>query len=303
MMRTAISPRFAIRIRGLATRLALAVDNRTVGGSDGTTIRYPGNNRVPPNGSQRPVLSNDGLTHALETVGLRAPVRFDEVTASTQATARQMAEAGTPEWTLVATGHQTGGRGRLGRTWVDVPGRALLFSLVLRPELHPDAGGLLTLLAGASMARACLELADQRTACKWPNDLLVGGRKAGGIIAESRLEEGAFEYVVLGVGINLETSPADVPGAGAVEAADDELLVAFLSAFVRAYQPAHPAFAGGVISAYREVCATLGTRVRATTSGGVTEGEAVDLDERGGLVVRTAAGDEVVRFGEVEHLE
>ena len=249
------------------------------------------------------MLSQDGLARALERLRLRAPVRFDEVTASTQVTAVEMAEAGTPEWTLVAAGHQTLGRGRLGRSWVDAPGGALLFSLVLRPDLDPDAGGLLTLLAGTAMARACLELADQRTACKWPNDLMVAGRKAGGIIAESRIEGGAFAHVVLGIGVNLGSPPTEFPGAGAVDAADDELLEAFLSAFVRAYQPAHPAFAGGVVAAFREVCATLDTRVRATTAGGVIEGDAVDLDERGGLVVRTPSGDEVVRFGALEHLQ
>jgi len=250
------------------------------------------------------VLSEDALVRALERVGLRAPVRFDEVTASTQATALELAAAGAPEWTLVAAGHQTEGRGRLGRTWLDRPGRSLMFSFVLRPELDPASGGLLTLLTGTAMAQACFELADQRAACKWPNDLLVAGRKAGGILAESRVDGVRFEHVVIGVGVNLGAPPPDVPEAGAVEAEDDELLETFLSAFVRGYEPAHPAFAGSVIAAYREVCATLGTRVRATTAAGaIVEGEAVDLDERGGLVVRTTAGDEVVRFGEVEHLE
>ena len=91
-----------------------------------------------------------------------------------------MAAAGTPEWTLVAAGHQTQGRGRLGRTWLDEPGRALMFSFVLRPELDPGSGGLLTLLAGTALASASSELGDQRTACTWPNDLLVAGRKAAG---------------------------------------------------------------------------------------------------------------------------
>jgi len=250
------------------------------------------------------MLSEDALVRALERVGRRAPVRFDEVTASTQATALQMAAAGTPEWTLVAAGHQTQGRGRLGRTWVDEPGRALMVSVVLRPELDPGSGGLLTLLAGTAMAQACFELADQRAACTWPNDLLIAGRKAGGILAESRVDAGRFEHVVIGIGVNLRAPPRDVPDAGAVEADDDELLEAFLSAFARGYEPAQPAFAGSVVAAYREVCATLGTRVRATTAGGtVVEGEAVDVDELGGLVVRTASGDAVVRFGEVEHLE
>jgi len=265
--------------------------------------RYPRNNRVPPNGSQRLVLSEDALLRALERAGLNAPVRFEEVTASTQATALEMAAAGTPEWTLVAAGHQTQGRGRLGRTWVDEPGRALMFSFVLRPELDPGSGGVLTLLAGTALASASSELADQRTACTWPNDLLVAGRKAGGILAESRVDAGRFEHVVIGIGVNLRAPPRDVPGAGAVDAEDDDLLDAFFAAFVRGYQPAHPAFAGGVIAAYRDVCATLGARVRATIPGAVVEGEAVDVDERGGLVVRTPTGEQVVRFGEVEHLE
>ena len=68
------------------------------------------------------MLSEDALVRTLERAGLNAPVRFEEVTASTQATALEMAAAGTPEWTLVAAGHQTRGRGRLGRTWLDEPG-------------------------------------------------------------------------------------------------------------------------------------------------------------------------------------
>src|SRR4029450_1199953 len=138
MMRTAISPRFAIRIRGFATGSAPSCLPIEPSGTRWSADRYPPNNRVPPNGSQRLVLSEDALVRALERVGLRAPVRFDEVTASTQATALELAGTGTPEWTLVATGHQTQGRGRLGRTWLDRPGRALMFSLVLRPELDPE---------------------------------------------------------------------------------------------------------------------------------------------------------------------
>ncbi len=236
-------------------------------------------------------------------MGLHAPVRYDEVTGSTQATALEMAAAGAPEWTLVAAGHQTAGRGRLGRTWSDEPGRALMFSFVLRPELEPEAGGLLTLLAGTAMARACRELAGQRASCKWPNDVLVDDGKAAGVLAESRIADGRFEHVVIGIGANLREPPPEIPGAGAVQAEADELLEAFLAEFVGGYRPADPAFANEVVSAYRDVCATLGTRVHATTERGSVEGDAFDVDERGGLVVRTLTGDETVRFGEVEHLE
>jgi BirA family biotin operon repressor/biotin-[acetyl-CoA-carboxylase] ligase len=250
------------------------------------------------------MLSEGSLRRALERVGLQAPVRYEEVTVSTQATALELASAGTPEWTLVAAGHQTGGRGRLGRTWSDEPGRALMVSVVLRPELDPRAGGLLTLLAGTAMAEACRELGDAAAACKWPNDVLLDGRKAAGILAESSVGDGRFEHVVLGIGANLGEPPPEIPGAGAVRADAAELLEAFLAAFVRGYRPRDADFANAVTAAHAAVSATIGTRVRATIGdGSVIEGDAIALDERGGLVVRTAAGERTVRFGEVEHLE
>lgn len=251
------------------------------------------------------MLSEQALARALERLGLDAPVRFDEVTRSTQLTALELAEAGAPEWTLVAAGHQTAGRGRLGRAWLDEPGRALMFSLVLRPDLSPELGGLVPLLAGACTAHACRDLTGTDVRCKWPNDVLVAAGKAGGIIAESLVGEARLEHVVLGVGVNLGTPPAGVPGAAAIGDVDPAvLLYAFLERFVRRYEPGHPAFPGAVLASYREACDTLGRTVRATTTAGaVVEGEAVDVDRSGALVVRTSAGLEAVRFGEIEHLE
>jgi BirA family biotin operon repressor/biotin-[acetyl-CoA-carboxylase] ligase len=250
------------------------------------------------------LLSDHALTRALERAGLRAPIRFDEVTRSTQATALRMAAEGAPEWTLVAAAHQTEGRGRLGRAWHDEGGGALLFSVLLRPALPARRGGLLTLSAGTALAEACESLDGRPAACKWPNDVLVDGRKVAGILAESSLSGDRFDHVVLGLGVNLEAPPEGVAGAGAVEAGDEELLTAFVLGFSRAYRPEDPAFGDDVLRAYRERCATLGRRVRArTTDGDVVEGEAADLDDDGGLVVRTTGGPEVVRFGAVEHLE
>lgn len=250
------------------------------------------------------MLTEPALSRALERAGLAAPVRFDEVTRSTQVTALELAREGAPEWTLVAAGHQTEGRGRLGRTWRDEPGRALMFSVVLRPELPAERGGLLSLLAGVALVEACRSVSDRSAGCKWPNDLLVEGRKAGGMLLESGLDGDRIDHAVLGVGVNLGTPPPDVPNAGAVQAVDEDLLAGFLAAFARRYQPTSDAFASAVVSEYRERCATLGLRVRArTVGGGVVEGVATDVDETGGLVVRADGATETVRFGAVEHLE
>lgn len=247
-------------------------------------------------------LSEAALRSALRRIGSDAPVRFDEVTGSTQATALELAEAGAPAWTLVGAGHQTRGRGRLGRRWLDRPG-ALLFSVVVRPELPPERGGLVTLLAGVAMADALRASGGSPVRCKWPNDLLVGDAKVGGVLASARPRGDVLAYVVLGVGVNLGAAP-DVPGAGALADADPaEVLGAFLEGFARDLDPHRRTFAEDVLERYRAMCATLGRRVRATTTEGeVVEGEAVDVDDAGGLVVRTDAGRRVVRFGEVEHL-
>jgi BirA family biotin operon repressor/biotin-[acetyl-CoA-carboxylase] ligase len=250
------------------------------------------------------MLSEDALRRALERIGADAPVRFDEVTGSTQETARGLALSGAPEWTLVAAGHQTDGRGRLGRSWEDRAGRALLFSLVLRPDMPAERGGLLTLLAGWAMASACRDLGHE-VGCKWPNDLLLSQGKVGGILGESELDGDRFAYVVLGVGVNLDAAPSNVAGAAALAGVEpDRLLGGFLGHFAARYEPGHPAFAGAVLEGYRGVSATLGRRVRVITGEGHLgiAGEAVDVDETGSLIVRTEAGLKAVAFGEVEHL-
>jgi BirA family transcriptional regulator, biotin operon repressor / biotin---[acetyl-CoA-carboxylase] ligase len=244
------------------------------------------------------LLSEHDLRNALERAGLEAPVRSDEVTRSTQETALALASAGAPQWSLVAAAHQTAGRGRLGRLWTDEPGRALMFSFVLRPEILPERGGLLTLLAGAALAEAVRVVAGVAVRCKWPNDLIVERGKVAGVLAGSEVTGDRFEYVVLGIGVNLDPPP-DVPGAaglGACDAAD--LLAEFLVRFRFGYE--HP---DGIIDTYKEVCVTLGEDVRATTTDGRTiEGRAVDIDETGSLIIETESRREVVRSGEVLHL-
>ncbi|GBC86997.1 Bifunctional ligase/repressor BirA [bacterium HR12] len=249
-------------------------------------------------------LTVDALRAALRRIGSDAPVRFDEVTRSTQETAAELAAAGAPEWTLVAAGHQTAGRGRLGRTWLDAPG-ALLFSLVLRPAVPPERAALLTLLAGAAMAETLGGLAGTAVGCRWPNDLLVDGAKIGGILATSSLVDGEIEHVVLGIGVNLGSAPTGVPDAGALEGVDAaEALGAFLERFAEGYGRAGSGLGPSVLERYRPLCTTLGRPVRARTVGGeLVEGVAEDVDELGGLLVRTPAGRRTVRFGEVEHLD
>lgn len=132
---------------------------------------------------------------------------FDRV-GSTNTEARQLADGGAPEGLLVVAEEQTAGRGRHGRVWHTPPFSALAFSLVLRPTLPVDLLGQLTMLAGVAVCDALYQVAHVRADLKWPNDVLISGRKLGGILVETALRGDVLDYAVLGVGINISWSPA-----------------------------------------------------------------------------------------------
>lgn len=249
------------------------------------------------------MLTREDLVQALAAIHVTAPVRSDEVTASTNATASELAAGGAPEWTLVAAAHQTAGRGRLGRTWEDVPGRALLFSLVLRPEMEPSKAGSLSLLAAASMAEAIRATTGAGVKCKWPNDLLLDGAKVGGILLESNFRGDRPAHVVVGIGVNLN-APEGQPGArGIGDVGLRELLTAFVVAFHRWYTAGEPSMPERVRHAWLPVSDTVGRLVRATTvDGGSVQGRAVGIDDFGHLLLSTDEGEVRVSSGEVHHL-
>ena len=260
------------------------------------------------------MLSQDSLERITSQAGITAVPRFLRETDSTNRVALELADAGADEWTLVVAGQQTAGRGRLGRSWASAPRKALLVSVILRPAVEPSRAALLSLQAAWALVVACPSLPSGAVRAKWPNDLVVGRRKLGGILSEASIVDDGIRHLVLGVGVNVSMLPDDFP-EGVREAATSlalegaqvdhtDLLGRFLSAFRAAYPPGDAAWEE-VVDRYRSVCSTLGRRVRAaTTSGRTVEGEAIAISPSGALVVRDGKGGEhVVGFGEVAHLD
>jgi BirA family biotin operon repressor/biotin-[acetyl-CoA-carboxylase] ligase len=148
---------------------------------------------------------------------------------------------------------------------------------------------------------------------KWPNDLVAGERKVGGILPEAKVTAGSLEHLVLGIGVNLEMSEADFPGSLratatslVIEGGDPDpagLLGRFLSRFRASYGPAYPEDLDRIVRRYRETCTTLGRRVRATTTDGETiDGIATAISPNGSLVVEREGREHEIAFGEVAHL-
>jgi BirA family biotin operon repressor/biotin-[acetyl-CoA-carboxylase] ligase len=212
-------------------------------------------------------------------------------TTSTNDRARELAQAGAPHGTLVTAGEQHSGRGRQGRTWSAPPGRALLLSLVLR-----DPPALLPLAAALAVA----EVAGPDAAIKWPNDVLVDGRKVAGILAEGRPHEG---WAVLGIGLNVALRVEELPaelhetaGTLGLEPADLEPTLARLLA---ALERALALDAGALLKAYRARDALAGREV--AWAGG--HGRAAGIDGAGRLVVELAEGGRTALSAGEVHLE
>ncbi len=224
--------------------------------------------------------------------------RYDNLS-STQDRARQLAQDSAPEGTVVTATTQTDGRGRLGRIWVS-PGGGLWFSLVLRPRVSPAEAPALNLLAAVAVTEALRSVTGLEAGIKWPNDVLVEGRKLAGILMEMKTGSDGIEYVLVGVGVNANIDPAVMPSDLRLPVATilgetgrqtdlENLLDTILASFWTYYEnwPNHRA---GVLSRWRELSVTLGRRVTISSAGRTVTGSARDINSDGSLIVVDAAG-------------
>ena len=221
---------------------------------------------------------------------------FDEIE-STNVETKSLANSGAPEGTVVIAECQTAGRGRLGRRWVSPAGKGLLFSVLLRPTLPMEEAHLLTLVAAAAAAEAIEALSGAAVKIKWPNDLFIGDRKVGGILMEVSGEQDDIDWVVVGIGVNVNTEYSELPVALRRRATSlkmvtghevdrSDLLASLLLALESHYADAAGNGFEHALSAFRERDYLLSRSVSVQTREGPVVGEASGIDERGALLVQ-----------------
>lgn len=220
------------------------------------------------------------------------PHRHFARTDSTNTRARELAAAGAPHGTVVTATEQSAGRGRQGRTWTAPPGKALLYSAVLRPLEERHA--MLPLAVPLAVSKAAEELQPEiECRVKWPNDVLIEGKKLAGILIEARPQDG---WAVIGVGLNLTISRDEFPPElkdRATSIFDPLIATEVLSHHLDRWVAAEP---GDVLTAWRQRDALRGREVAWEGGSGVADG----VDDRGYLVVVTPGGDRVaIGAGEV----
>ncbi|NLU49094.1 MAG: biotin--[acetyl-CoA-carboxylase] ligase [Syntrophomonadaceae bacterium] len=221
---------------------------------------------------------------------------------STNTTARLLAESGVPDGTVVVSDSQQAGRGRMNRQWVCPPGKGILMSMILRPMISPGSAFNLTLVVSAAVAEAITDITGCGAGIKWPNDVLVNGKKVCGILAESKLLRNVCEYVIIGIGINVNQEKSELPAecretttSLRIELGQSVARLPVLRCLLRTWDRHYREFLRGGPNYAREKwlqnSVTLGRRVTITGAGGSTTGIAVDINEKGGLVVQLDNGD------------
>lgn len=233
---------------------------------------------------------------ATEIIG-RTIVYLDRI-GSTMDAALRLGLENAPEGTLVIAESQTTGRGRLGRQWLSPKYKGIYFSLILRPRMMPAQASLLTLLAAVSICDSLKEFLGIEALIKWPNDIYIANRKVAGILTELNAEMDRVNFAVIGVGMNVNNDADSVPaGAVALKEITGEWInrVGLLQVLCRAMERDYLLFREGagidlILRRWRQASFTLGRRVKVHCQNQVIEGEALDIDADGGLLIREDAG-------------
>lgn len=225
-------------------------------------------------------------------------------TGSTNAVAFRMAEEGAPEGTTVIADSQTGGKGRLGRVWASPPGVNLYCSIILRPPIQPMAASQLTFLSVVALARTIEQLTPLTPRIKWPNDILIAGKKVAGLLNEMSAETDKVNFVVLGIGVNLNMTsdqfPADLrhPATSlflesGVRVRRTDFVRCLLQELDGIYGTFRREGYGPVRSEWLQRSRLAGERVTVSDGGRVTAGRVVGIDEYGAMLLEADDGTTV----------
>jgi BirA family biotin operon repressor/biotin-[acetyl-CoA-carboxylase] ligase len=260
---------------------------------------YPGQDLVLP----------ADITVALDQQWLRGPVLHYVRLPSTNDMAKGLARQGYPEGTVLVAESQSAGRGRLGREWESPQGTGIYLSLILRPPLPPTELPKITLTAAVAVVRAIKEATNLEMGIKWPNDIIFGGKKLGGILTEMETESDQMSHVILGVGLNINTlafpDHLDTVATSLSSTGRSYSRLAIVRAFLRSLDGFYGRFLRrefpAILEEWRRASVTLGKPVTVKLGTGELSGLALDVATDGALLVEKPGGKvEKIISGEIQ---
>ncbi len=256
-------------------------------------------------------LSSGWIKAGLRTSFIGKDIKFFKETESTNTIAREMAKS-VEDGTVVIAESQTGGRGRLGRKWISPEG-GIWLSIILKPGMQPEHASRITLLAGVSVARTIRALG-LPAKIKWPNDILINGKKVCGILTEIGAEVDRIDYIIVGIGIDANVDTESFPGeirdistSLKKELGKEIDRAEFIRELLKEFEIIYLKFLkegfSSILEEWRALSATIGEWVKITIQARTVYGEAIGVDNEGALIIEKSDGQlEKILAGTCEHL-
>ena len=259
------------------------------------------------------LLSAEEMKNSLSTKILGSDIKYFTTTDSTNNQAKKLAMDGAVDGTIVISEEQNGGRGRLSRSFFCPKYKGIWFSVILRPDFLPQEAPKCTLLAAVAVTKAIYDVTGVKVGIKWPNDILYNGKKLVGILTEMSAEMERINYIVLGIGIDVNISVEETPEdirdimtslsqITGKKVSRLELLNKLLYHLEQLYIMAQKQSFAPILDEWRKYSITLNQEIKVISGNDVTYGEAVDIDDDGALLVkingqikRVLAGDVSIR--------
>lgn len=260
-------------------------------------------------------LSPDEIRPGLKTRTIGKELLFFNEVNSTNDVAMEGGAKGLTEGLIVLSEGQSHGKGRMGRTWVSPKNVNIYVSILLRPDISPQYAPVMTMMSAISTARAITDVTGLETQIKWPNDILIEGKKVSGILTEMNAEQERINYVVLGIGINVNMKRPDfpedlrMPATSLMECSGKKvdrlsLLCTLINTLERDYDELRNSGVMSIFNQWRSRCNILNRRIRVCLTGGEITGVAEDFTPEGGLVIRLDGREKrVIYAGDVEIIQ
>ena len=247
------------------------------------------------------LLADDLLARLGKSRIIGRDIHVFEQTTSTNDVVEKLARDGVREGVVVFAESQTRGRGRLGRKWVSPPRKGLWFSILLRPNLRPQETTQLTVASAIALRRAIFSVTRLPVEIKWPNDILIGGKKAAGILTEMSAELDRVRHVILGIGIDVNQDAQEFPAeirkiatSLKIEHGESMSRAALATAVLRELETEYSRICAGqfsdVAADWMEHCTTIGKDVTVQIGDRKIRGRAESLDDDGALILRSEHG-------------
>ena len=236
-------------------------------------------------------------------------IYYYDVTDSTNIRAKELAEEGHPGGTLVVADRQEAGRGRRGRSWDSPSGTGIFMTLLLKPEMNPNHASMLTLVAAMAVARAISKCAGTEALIKWPNDIVIGGKKICGILTEMSAQFDFINHIVIGIGINVHNEHfpeeiAETAGSILLQTGKRIRRAELIEQILEQFEHYYAIFMetedlSGLVKEYNSILVNMNKSVRVLDPKEPFEGKAMGITKKGELIVDTWESRTLVSSGEV----